>query len=156
MQSKFWLHAALVAIIAMAIYSPTLRYDFTYLDDNNLVLDQQEIISKPSGLYKVFGHSFFNDPSDAYYRPVVNLSFAVNALIDGVRPFGYHLVNCLLHAATCVLLLALLRGLGPARGRRFWPRSFLRSIRSTPQAWPGFPGVTTRFSDASPLPESSF
>ena len=112
MQSKFWLHAALVAIIAMAIYSPTLRYDFTYLDDNNLVLDQQEIISKPSGLYKVFGHSFFNDPSDAYYRPVVNLSFAVNALIDGVRPFGYHLVNCLLHAATCVLLLALLRGLG--------------------------------------------
>jgi hypothetical protein len=112
MQSKFWLHAALVAIIAMAIYSPTLRYDFTYLDDNNLVLDQQELLAKPSGLYKVFGHSFFDDPSDAYYRPVVNLSFAVNALLDGVHPFGYHLVNCLLHAATCVLLLALLRGLG--------------------------------------------
>lgn len=112
MQSKFWLHAALVAIIAIALYSPTLRYDFTYLDDNNLILDQQELLSKPSGLYKVFEHSFFNDPSDTYYRPIVNLSFAINALLDGVRPFGYHLVNCLLHAVACVLLLALMRALG--------------------------------------------
>ena len=112
MQPKFWLHAAFVAMIAMALYAPTLRYDFTYLDDNNLILDRQELLTKPSGLYKVFGHSFFNDASDVYYRPVVNLSFEVNALIGGVRPFGYHLVNCLLHAATCVLLLALLRGLG--------------------------------------------
>jgi hypothetical protein len=111
-QSSFRMHAVFVAMIAMAIYTPTLRYGFTYLDDNNLILDQQELLAKPSALYKVFGHSFFNDPSDAYYRPVVNLTFAVNALLGGVCPFGYHLVNCLLHALACVLLLALLRGLG--------------------------------------------
>ena len=59
----------------------------------------------------MFGRSFFGNTHDTYYRPFVNLSFAVNALIGGVRPFGYHLVNCLLHAAACVLLLALFRGL---------------------------------------------
>ena len=100
-----------VAAVAFLLYAPTCRYDYTYLDDNNLVLDQKSFLSRPSSLYKVFGHSFFNDPTDQYYRPIVNLSFAVNTLLGGTRPFGFHLVNCLLHAFTCLLLLALLRGL---------------------------------------------
>jgi len=108
---RFWLHAAIVALVAFLLYLQTVRYDYTYLDDNNLVLDQQSLLSKPSSLYEVFSRSFFNDPTDQYYRPIVNLSFAVNTLIGGTRPFGFHLVNCLLHAFTCVFLLALLRRL---------------------------------------------
>lgn len=99
----------MVAAVAALLYAPVWRYDYTYLDDNNLVLDQQSFLSQPSSLYAVFGRSFFASASDSYYRPVVNLSFAINALVDGVRPLGYHLVNGLLHGIACVLLLALLR-----------------------------------------------
>ena len=109
--SRFWLHGAMVAIVATLLYLPTWRYDYTYLDDNNLVLDQQSFLTKPSSLYAVFGRSFFGTASDAYYRPIVNFSFVVNALLNGVRPFGYHFVNGLLHALACMLLLALLRRL---------------------------------------------
>ena len=111
-KKRFWPLAAIVAVVALLLYLPTLKYDYTYLDDNNLVLDQQGLLQLPSSLYEVFGRSFFGDTADTYYRPVVNMSFVINGLANGVRPSGYHLVNVLLHAGACVLLLMLLIGLG--------------------------------------------
>jgi hypothetical protein len=88
---------------------PTWFFDFTYLDDNNLIYDRQSFLANPSSLYQIFGQSFSGRPSDSYYRPVVNLTYAINALFGGTRPFGYHLVNTLLHLANCILFLVLLR-----------------------------------------------
>ena len=109
--SRFWLLAVIVATVAIFLYMPTWRYDYTYLDDDNLVLNQKSFLEKPSSLYKVFGRSFFGIKSNAYYRPIVNLSFAVNARFNEVRAFGYHFANTLFHALACVLFLALLRRL---------------------------------------------
>ena len=134
---RFWTLAAIVAAVAVALYMPTWRYDYTYLDDNNLILEQQSFLSKPSSLYEVFGRSFFGDSSDTYYRPVVNLSFAVNAQIGGVHAFGYHLVNCLLHAAACVLLLALFRGLRIGDLNSFFAALFfaIHPVHAASVAW---------------------
>ena len=35
--SRFWPLAASVAAVAVALYMPTCGYDYTYLDDNNLL-----------------------------------------------------------------------------------------------------------------------
>ncbi len=46
-----------------------------------------------------------SDPSrDLLYRPLTLFSFACNHALHGLRPFGFHLVNVLLHAATCGLV----------------------------------------------------
>lgn len=42
-------------------------------------------------------------------RPLVNLSFALNFRLGGLDPFGYHLVDLVLHAISAGLLFSLLR-----------------------------------------------
>jgi tetratricopeptide (TPR) repeat protein len=48
-------------------------------------------------------------------RPLTNLTFRLNLAINGNAPFGYHLVNLVLHAATAALLLRALGRVLPAR-----------------------------------------
>jgi len=43
------------------------------------------------------------------YRPMVMLTYAVDHLLWGERPFGYHLTNVILHTANSVLLLLVFR-----------------------------------------------
>jgi Flp pilus assembly protein TadD len=48
------------------------------------------------------------------FRPLTTLSFAVNYAVHGRSPFGYHLVNLLLHVAASLLVLSLARRLAEA------------------------------------------
>ena len=48
---------------------------------------------------------------DIYYRPVVMLSFALEYAVWGLRPWGFHLTNLLLHAANSCLVFVFLREL---------------------------------------------
>lgn len=49
-----------------------------------------------------------------YYRPVLALSFAIDHAVWGLRPFGFHLTNTVLHAFSGVLLFLLFREIWPA------------------------------------------
>jgi len=44
-----------------------------------------------------------------FYRPVVMVSLALDYALWGLRPFGFHLTNVLLHAANSILAFAVLR-----------------------------------------------
>jgi hypothetical protein len=107
-RSSFWLLAAIIAVVATAIYAPTWSYGYSQLDDNELILDQRLFLAKPPGMFAVFSRPYLASGSNVYYRPIVNLSLVINAQFSGVRPFGYHLTNGLFHALASVLLLALL------------------------------------------------
>ncbi len=41
------------------------------------------------------------------YRPLVTISYAANYAMGGLRPFGYHLINLLLHLAVSLLVYRL-------------------------------------------------
>jgi hypothetical protein len=101
-----------VALVAVLVYAPTWSYDYTYLDDNDLILDQRSFLVNPSSMFGAFGRTYFGGASESYYRPVVNLSFVLDAQWTGTRPFGYHFTNVLLHAAVSVLVLRLCLRLG--------------------------------------------
>lgn len=52
--------------------------------------------------YQLLFHDFWGTPlvdsgSHGSYRPLCVLSYKVNHIISGFKPFGYHLVNVLLH-----------------------------------------------------------
>jgi hypothetical protein len=102
---------AVVAIAALAVHGASLAFDFTYLDDRDLIVDDQAFLSRPASLFHAFGRAYMHvvDRGHAYYRPLVTVSYALDAEWSGVRPLGYHATNVALHAIACVLFLALLR-----------------------------------------------
>ncbi len=104
-----WSSLLLLFLTVLGLYGRTLFFDFTYLDERSLVLDRQAYLAQPSTLWKAFGDPYLK--GSPYYRPVITASFALDALWSGVKPFGYHLSNLLIHLAACLLVLAVLRGL---------------------------------------------
>jgi len=53
------------------------------------------------------------------YRPVRNASYAIDFLVWGLRPFGFHLTNVLIHAANAVLIFFLIRRFAVKAGMAF-------------------------------------
>ena len=88
--------AVLLALIVMALYWPTLWYEFSYEDLN----DPVRFLEPPSWVTMT---------DDWQHRIVTRWTFGVSSLISPVEPFGYHLVSILFHALNTVLLLLLAR-----------------------------------------------
>jgi tetratricopeptide (TPR) repeat protein len=95
------------------MHARTVGFGFTWLDDVDLLVGDRAFLARASAFWRAFGrpHLYVVDPRHAYYRPLVTVSYALDARWSGVRPFGYHATNVALHAVACVLLWALLRRL---------------------------------------------
>jgi tetratricopeptide (TPR) repeat protein len=93
--------ALLFAAVVLA-YGNTLWNAFTMDDDLYIALNPQVTDFSARGLF--VPHKF-----SAVFRPVTFGTFALNWALGGARPFGFHLVNLLLHAAVTWLLYLLLR-----------------------------------------------
>ncbi|KAK7077502.1 Transmembrane, partial [Halocaridina rubra] len=64
-------------------------------------------------LSHVFLNDYWGKPmtdplSHKSYRPLTILTFRLCHQLIGLRPFGYHLVNVILHSCVCLLLTKLL------------------------------------------------
>ncbi|MFH1619486.1 MAG: tetratricopeptide repeat protein [bacterium] len=100
-------------LLAVIIYTHTLFFGFTYLDDNTLILDNFHFLGDMSNFFKAFQRDvFLNAASEAYYRPLMTVSLMVDARFGGTSPFFYHLTNILLHFASSCLIFVFLRRLG--------------------------------------------
>jgi len=96
--------ALLAAAVGFAVFAPTLGHQFVW-DDRATVLHNREIRSLANAPAFFSGHAFSGAADELrdiqvieYYRPVWVLSLALNHAMWGDRPFGYHLINVLLHA----------------------------------------------------------
>jgi tetratricopeptide (TPR) repeat protein len=106
--------AALVAALLFVAYAPSLTNKFVY-DDRHLILENP-LVQDAGHLLAVFGEEFFRGLG--YYRPLALVSFVLDYRIWGLNPFGFHLTNILLLAATgAILFLVLSKFLGPNRVR---------------------------------------
>lgn len=108
--------AALLLVIALGLYAPTLGHRFVW-DDHDFI-EANPSVRAPGLLGRVpslFGLGFTSSPFDLtagpYYRPLVVLSLAVDARLGGGRPFVFHLTNLALNAAAVLLVHQLLRRL---------------------------------------------
>jgi hypothetical protein len=95
--------AATIAGVALLAYAAGVAGPFILDDHVNLLpvwlwwAGQREL------------EGIFSNPSGPAGRPLAMLSFAANALAGGQHPFGYKLVNLLLHLGNAGLLWYLLR-----------------------------------------------
>jgi len=108
-----WHPVAWLTIVILALYSPSVLFEFCYLDDYHLVEQNADFLSDLSNLPRLFSENTFvlQNRSRAYYRPLLFVSFMLDAQIFGTSAGGYHLHNVLLHVVVSVLFFALLRKL---------------------------------------------
>jgi hypothetical protein len=93
--------ATAAAVMAALVYLNALSNPFVY--DDHLTVIENASIRNLADLRSIFLHDVF--------RPVVNLTYAVDYALWGLVPFGFHLTGLLLHAANVLLTFVLTRKL---------------------------------------------
>jgi Flp pilus assembly protein TadD len=95
--------AFLVALVTFAVFFPALRNEFVNWDDYELLVDNPR--------YRGLGWEqvrwMFSTFHNGHYQPLSWMTFALDYLIWGMEPFGYHLTNLVLHAANTALFYFL-------------------------------------------------
>lgn len=109
------------SIIGVLLFARTLTFDYTYQDDKELILDQMDKLGSLSYVPECFTTDAFPsiDRKPIYYRPILTLSFVMDAILGGGSFFMFHLTNILLHIFATWLLFLLLLELGYDRNKSF-------------------------------------
>ncbi len=102
MKERLLVGLLLAAVVV--VYGNTLVNQFA-MDDELYILRNPQV-TDPS-LHRLFSPN----PVSAVFRPVAFGTLALNWAIGGAEPFGYHLLNLLLHAGATLLLYILLQEL---------------------------------------------
>jgi tetratricopeptide (TPR) repeat protein len=110
-----------IALLTGATFLPTLGGSFLNWDDNVNFLDNPSY----RGLGREQIRWAFTSTLFGHYIPLTRLTWSFNYVVGGMNPWGYHLVNVLLHAANAVVLyfvaLRLLTAAG-GDGQQLGPR----------------------------------
>ncbi len=106
-----------IALLGLVVYARTLFFDFTYFDDNVLVLTNLSFLQDPRNILTAFTVEVFHilHSSAAYYRPLLTISFFPDAILSGATPGMYHFTNIAIHLIASCLVYVLLRTLGYAK-----------------------------------------
>ncbi len=101
-----WIPIALIVVAVLLAYLPVLRHA-TYIWDDARYVTENQLLLAPDGLARIW----FDIGATIQYYPMVFSGFWAEYQLWGLQPFGYHLVNVLLHALSAVLLWLVLRRL---------------------------------------------
>lgn len=91
-----------IAVFSIAIYANTLQNGFLY--DDAVTVVNNRFIKSLNNLPKLLTKDYFVLSTETTYRPIVTLTYFLDYAVYGLRPWGFHLTNILLHAANGVLL----------------------------------------------------
>lgn len=102
----------LCSAVALVLYVNTLGADFCY-DDSRAIKTNQDLLPETRWT-NIFYDDFWgtlltHSGSHKSYRPLCTLSFRYNYALGGLEPWGYHLVNVILHGAVTGLFTLLAR-----------------------------------------------
>ncbi|MCK4659310.1 MAG: tetratricopeptide repeat protein [Phycisphaerae bacterium] len=95
-----------ITLLVLAVYWSVLNQGGFVIGDDDILIKNPRLTAE-DGLSRIW----FSTESEQY-QPLLYTSYWLERRIWGLRPFGYHLVNVLLHAANTVLIWCLLRRIG--------------------------------------------
>ena len=111
-----WLHAQwfgclLLALLGFIVRTPSLQGEPVWDDD--YLVRSNAFIKSPLLMLETFRHYLFQDTFSAHYRPLQNISYALDYLVWNNNFYGFHLTSLLCHVTGGVLLYLLLQQLLP-------------------------------------------
>ena len=95
----------LLLLTVALVFGKTVRYGFVNFDDGAFVQDNPIVVR---GLTAEGLASTFSPGAGPLPYPLTLISYMLDTEIYGRAPWGYHLTNVLLHAATTIVLFLLL------------------------------------------------
>ncbi len=100
-----------LAILCVALYGRAAWFEFTRTDDTVQLDENARFVADLRNLPEAFAQPFFAaNGAGNYYRPVVTLTYMLDAQWAGAHPLPYHVTNVLLHLlAGWLLYLVALR-----------------------------------------------
>ena len=96
--------ALLIVAATVLVYLPALQADFVW-DDNDWVTENPLVTGEASFV------ELWTGVERLHYYPVTFTAWRLMHALWELHPFGYHLVNVLLHALNALLVVLLLRRL---------------------------------------------
>lgn len=104
--------ASVVAVVAVAVFANSLANGFAYDDD--FIIKNRELVHGLERIGTLLVSPYWPEGFiGGLYRPVTLLTYALDWEVWNGAPFGFHLVNVLLHAAVSVLVALFLLRLFP-------------------------------------------
>ena len=118
---RTWRPYAWIVLVGFLLYFKAIFFGYTYLDDNNLILENIYFLHDISNIIAAFGQDVFRliSTADIYYRPLMTVSLILDAQIGGAAPFIYHFTNLLIHLLGSCLVFLLLNKIGCKRELSF-------------------------------------
>ena len=107
-----WLSLAACLFLALAVWAvfdQTLHHDFVNYDDNFYVYENRHVLTglTPENLWWALTTTHMG-----IWNPLVWLSFMIDFQLHGLKADWFHMTNVLLHLASTLLLLVVLRRMG--------------------------------------------
>lgn len=99
--------AALVAAAVLAAYAPIFFSEFVF--DGRLVAGDNPAIANLANLRLLFSADYYRTFGENTYRPLVSLTYLIDAAIWGVRKPGFAATSLLIHFAAAWALLVVVR-----------------------------------------------
>lgn len=112
MRPGYWI---LLLVLVAVPFATGLPHGFVYDDHGSIA--ENPFLDEPGSFQKVLTFQTLTDSSvPDGRRPVVVLSYLLDRAVWGLKPFGYHLTNLLLHLMVVALAFLLARRVQPERG----------------------------------------
>ncbi|MBM4056497.1 MAG: tetratricopeptide repeat protein [Planctomycetes bacterium] len=96
----------LVSLVSFLAYLNILHHQFVF--DDFRVITNNPYIKDWKYLTALFNSDYFKISGELSYRPLVTLSYFIDYAIWGLKPFGFHLTNLLIHTLNTVLVFFLI------------------------------------------------
>ena len=94
--------AVFIVITCLLAYAPAMKAG--YIWDDDIYVTQNPLLHIPGGLRYIWLANVTPSP----YYPMVYTVFRLEYGLWGLKPFGYHLTNIVMHAINALLLWRLL------------------------------------------------
>ncbi len=106
----------IIFLLTFLLYGNTLTLEYA-LDDRLMITENEFTLKGIAGIKDILTHDSFvgffgerkNLLSGGRYRPLSQVMFAVEYELFGLNPFIGHLINVLLYALSCMILLKVLK-----------------------------------------------
>jgi len=105
-----------LTLLVLLLYGRVLDFDFIGFDDTFFIVDNQEFLQDLRNIPEAFRRDVFHaageKSSRTYYRPLLLLSFMIDAQFGKTDPAFYHGTNVVLHLLASYLVLVFLTAAG--------------------------------------------